>query len=107
MSALWSLLIAGVVAVICFIVFPIAFQSHRLPAQVKHQPCDDAEDELSVIIRKFVEYYQQFKQPPASSEEPFTPLERLNAKAASLIYSPLKDTEIRLIKLHPGTANEP
>ena len=62
---------------------------------------------MDSLVRKFEEYYQNFKQLPETKNESYTPLEKLNDIAASQIYSPLNNGEIRLIKLHPGTGNAP
>ncbi|KAK5658307.1 hypothetical protein OQA88_2282 [Cercophora sp. LCS_1] len=63
--------------------------------------------ELNEVVAKLIHYYQKFETPPPIVEEPYTPLELLNAKSASSIYSPLKHDEIRLIQLRPGNYGEP
>ena len=102
MPSILQLLAAGVVAVVGWAYLSKASQPRGQPAKVEND-----EEALDSLLREFEEYYKHSKQIPETKQESFTPLDKLNAKAASQIYSPLNRGEIRLIKLHPGTGGDP
>ncbi|KAK0648447.1 heterokaryon incompatibility protein-domain-containing protein [Cercophora newfieldiana] len=114
---MWTILslISGILAIFLLsVVVPLVRQPiQQLVGQDDHvQEHDDsryeqATEEFGKIVDKIVRYYQKFKTSPTSVEEPYTPLEQLNASSASLIYWSLNPDEIRLIQLQPGYPGEP
>jgi hypothetical protein len=48
----------------------------------------------------------KLKNTPESDQKTFATLMELNAKAATEVYKPLADSQIRLIKIHPGQESE-
>jgi hypothetical protein len=114
---MWTVLslISGIIAIFLLsVIIPLTRPRIRRPlGQADHvgeydnSGNEQAIEELDKIASKLVRYYQEFKISPTSIEPLYTPLELLNAKSASLIYSRLKHDEIRLIELRPGYDDEP
>lgn len=74
-------------------------------------PLYNPEDELDKLLELLAEACKRnLTRLPAPSKMPkqsFTPLHGLNFAASSSVYTPLKDNEIRLVRVLPGAVDEP
>lgn len=80
---------------------------------MSHSPdhWSNPEDELDKLLDLLAEACKRdltkLPAPSTFPEQSFTPLQDLNLAASSAIYTPLKDTEIRLVRVLPGSVDEP
>ena len=81
------------------------------PGNLLNLELEGVDDKLRKCVLNLVSKMDEIwtnRGPPCASTQTFTPLESLNRAAAASVYTRLSSaTGMRLLKVHPGTADMP